>query len=260
MNSTQSNSTNPEPKATAAHKQLKAKPQKPEVKEPTRGQRLADTLASKVGSWPFLIGQTTVLAGWVGANLMPGVPHWDQSPFILLNLMFSFASAYTAPIVLMSQNRQSDAEGEQNAYNHKVNLKTAHDMELLHEKIDDLSLRQLPELLERLNQQQQSSGEIKLIVLPTQPAPVAENEKVAKASTSDTKAWQSESSALLPRLSASHSDQPTSVGFVPVHFIHSQNQSVNLTSSSPYFKLGQPMLILNGLAVDFNRESSKQKV
>lgn len=260
MNSTQSNSTNTEPNATATHKHLKQKPQKPEVKQLTRGQRLADVLASKVGSWPFLIGQTTVLVGWVGANLMPGVPHWDQSPFILLNLMFSFASAYTAPIVLMSQNRQSDAEREQNTYNHKVNLKTAHDMELLHEKIDDLSLRQLPELLERLNQQQQSSGEIKLVVLPTQPAPVAEYEKVAKASTSDTKAWQSETSALLSQLSASNSDQPTYVGFVPVHFNQTENQSMNLASSSPYLKPGQPMLILNGLAVDFNRESGRQEV
>jgi uncharacterized membrane protein len=260
MNSTQSNSTNTEPKAPATHKQLKPKPQKPEVKQLTRGQRLADALASKVGSWPFLIGQTTVLVGWVGANLMPGVPHWDESPFILLNLMFSFASAYTAPIVLMSQNRQSDAEREENAYNHKVNLKTAHDMELLHGKIDDLSLRQLPELIERLNQQQQSSGEIKLVVLPTQPAPVAESDRVAKASTSDMEAWQSETSALLPQLSASNCDQATSVGFVPVYFSQSENQSVNLASNSPHFKPGQPMLILNGLAVDFNRDSSQQKV
>lgn len=260
MNSTQSNSTNTELKATATPKQLKPKPQKPEAKQLTRGQRLADALASKVGSWPFLIGQTTVLAGWVGANLMPGVPHWDESPFILLNLMFSFASAYTAPIVLMSQNRQSDAEREQNTYNHKVNLKTAHDMELLHEKIDDLSLHQLPELIERLNQQQQSSGEIKLVVLPTPPAPVAESGSVAKASTSDTKAWQSESSALLPQLSVSNSDQPTYVGFVPVQFSQSENQSVNLASSSLCFKPGQPMLILNGLPVNFNGESSQEEV
>jgi Protein of unknown function (DUF1003) len=41
----------------------------------------------------------TVLMGWVGVNLAPGLPHWDESPFILLNLVFSFASAYTATYI-----------------------------------------------------------------------------------------------------------------------------------------------------------------
>jgi uncharacterized membrane protein len=50
----------------------------------TLGQRVADKMAAKVGSWAFLIGQSTILAGWVGLNLAPGVPHWDEQPFICL--------------------------------------------------------------------------------------------------------------------------------------------------------------------------------
>lgn len=107
----------------------------------TFGQKLADAMAAKVGSWGFLIGQTIVLTGWVGANTIPGMPHWDQSPFILLNLVFSFASAYTAPVVLMSQNRQSDEDREQAAQNHLVNLRTAESIELLHRKLDELQAR-----------------------------------------------------------------------------------------------------------------------
>ncbi|KYC43831.1 hypothetical protein WA1_01345 [Scytonema hofmannii PCC 7110] len=45
------------------------------TQELTRGQRLADKLASQVGSWGFLISQSAILAGWVGLNAMPGVPH-----------------------------------------------------------------------------------------------------------------------------------------------------------------------------------------
>jgi len=107
----------------------------------TFGQKLADAMAAKVGSWGFLIGQTLVLTGWVGANTIPGMPHWDQSPFILLNLVFSFASAYTAPVVLMSQNRQSDEDREQAAQNHAVNLRTAESIELLHRKLEDLQAK-----------------------------------------------------------------------------------------------------------------------
>jgi uncharacterized membrane protein len=133
---------------------LRKVPQKPEIQERTFGQKLADSMAAKVGSWAFLIGQTTVLAGWVGANLAPGVAHWDEPPFILLNLVFSFASAYTAPIVLMSQNRQSDEDRKQSAHNYEVNVQTAHNIELLHQKIDELQSQNLSQLLELIKQQQ----------------------------------------------------------------------------------------------------------
>jgi uncharacterized membrane protein len=137
------------------------------AKKQKLGQKVADAMAAKVGSWSFLIGQSTVLAAWVGLNLTPGVPHWDQSPFILLNLVFSFASAYTAPIVLMSQNRQSDIEREKNEYDHLVNRQAAQNIELLHEKIDTLQAQQIQELTQIIKQQQQALNEIKAGVLPT---------------------------------------------------------------------------------------------
>lgn len=134
--------------------------------EPTLGQRVADAMAAKVGSWGFLIGQTVVLSGWVGANLMPGVPHWDESPFILLNLVFSFASAYTAPVVLMSQNRQSEEERKKAEYDHLVNRKASHDIELLHKKIDILQSQQIQELTQIIKQQQQQINETKSLLEP----------------------------------------------------------------------------------------------
>jgi uncharacterized membrane protein len=132
----------------------------------TRGQRIADSMAAKVGSWAFLIGQSTFLAGWVVMNSIPGLPHWDEQPYILLNLMFSFASAYTAPIVLMSQNRQSDAEREKAEYDHQVNLKAGYDIELLHEKMDKLQAQQIQELTMVVKEQQRYLNEMKASVLP----------------------------------------------------------------------------------------------
>lgn len=138
---------------------------RPPMLEPTKpertfGQKLADRMASKVGSWAFIGAQSVILTGWIGANTIPGLPHWDESPFILLNLVFSFASAYTAPVVLMSQNRQSEEDRESAAINHQVNLHTAQEIEFLHQKIDDLHTstlqtqsRQLSELVELLHQQ-----------------------------------------------------------------------------------------------------------
>ncbi|MEH1872910.1 DUF1003 domain-containing protein [Nostoc sp.] len=143
----------------------------------TRGQRIADKLATHVGSWGFLIGQSVVLAGWVGVNAMPGVPHWDESPFMMLNLVFSFASAYTAPVVLMSQNRQSDTDRINAEIDHQVNLKAGQNIELLHEKLDDLHTQKLDELTQIIKEQQRvlhqlqvslapESKEVKVSVLP----------------------------------------------------------------------------------------------
>ncbi|MBX9253683.1 DUF1003 domain-containing protein [Desmonostoc muscorum CCALA 125] len=135
--------------------------------ELTFGQRLADKFATQVGSWGFLIGQSTILAGWVGINLMPGVPHWDDSPFMMLNLVFSFASAYTAPIVLMSQNRQSDTDRKNAEIDHKVNLRAGQNIELLHEKLDDIHTQQLNELTQIIKEQQRVISELKVTLVPT---------------------------------------------------------------------------------------------
>ena len=143
-----------------------AKIQPPEKKPLTFGQKVADKMAAKVGSWAFLIGQSTVLAGWVGCNLMPGVPHWDESPFILLNLVFSFASAYTAPVVLMSQNRQSEEDRESANHNYQVTLQAAQNLELLHEKLDAQYAKKLDELTVLIKQQQQAASEVKVVFVP----------------------------------------------------------------------------------------------
>lgn len=171
MHSTQA--TQQENKATqpapAVLKQVEAaKLQSPATKPSTFAQRLADKMASKVGSWAFLIGQSTVLAGWIGCNLMPGVPHWDEQPFILLNLVFSFASAYTAPVVLMSQNRQSEEDREHASHNYQITLQAAQNIELLHEKLDSQYTQKLDEL-SALIQQQQATNEVKIIFVPAQP-------------------------------------------------------------------------------------------
>jgi uncharacterized membrane protein len=72
----------------------------------TSGQRAADWLAGVVGSWGFIIVQSCILVGWAMLNVTAWVRHWDPYPFILMNLFLSLQAAYTAPVIMMSQNRQ----------------------------------------------------------------------------------------------------------------------------------------------------------
>lgn len=74
------------------------------------GESLADAVANGMGSWRFIIIQTTFVIIWMVLNLVGFMYHWDAYPFILLNLLFSTQAAYAAPIIMMSQNRQAQKD------------------------------------------------------------------------------------------------------------------------------------------------------
>jgi uncharacterized membrane protein len=78
--------------------------------EATLGERLADRIASGIGSWTFLIVQSVLVLVWVSVNLLGLALRWDPFPFILLNLMFSVQAAYTGPVLLLAGNRQSQKD------------------------------------------------------------------------------------------------------------------------------------------------------
>ena len=71
------------------------------------GQRAADGVANVVGSWRFIIIQSILLVVWVILNVSGWVFKWDPYPFILMNLVLSTQAAFTAPVIMMSQNRQA---------------------------------------------------------------------------------------------------------------------------------------------------------
>ncbi len=76
----------------------------------TLSQKAADTVARITGSWIFIIGQSVFFMLWALLNVTAWVKHWDPYPFILMNLFLSLQAAYTAPIIMMSQNRQSERD------------------------------------------------------------------------------------------------------------------------------------------------------
>ncbi|MEU8920284.1 DUF1003 domain-containing protein [Kitasatospora sp. NPDC048545] len=74
----------------------------------TLGDRVADGLAGGMGSWRFIIAQAAFTAAWIAANTLHGWSRWDEYPFVLLNLVYSFQAGFTGPILLLSQNRQAE--------------------------------------------------------------------------------------------------------------------------------------------------------
>src|SRR6266700_719273 len=106
--------------------------------ELTIGQRIADTVAATMGSWNFIIIQSVILMVWIVLNVTAYVQQWDPYPFILLNLALSFQAAYAAPFIMMSQNRQQDIDRKSAEHDYQINIKAELEIELLHQKIDQL--------------------------------------------------------------------------------------------------------------------------
>src|SRR4051794_32699355 len=115
---------------------LQAMDEPPAFARLTPGQRIADAFATVLGSWSFIIVQSAILAVWITANLVSAIRAWDPYPFVLLNLALSFQSAYAAPILMISQNRQGKLAERRNHLDLQVNMlaeqETTEILRLLH--------------------------------------------------------------------------------------------------------------------------------
>jgi uncharacterized membrane protein len=120
----------------------------------TVGERVADRVAKLGGSWMFIAVCLLSLLAWIFLNYtVLGVHAFDPYPFIFLNLMLSMVAALQAPIIMMSQNRQSATDRQMANHDYEVNLKAEIEIMALHEKVDALRSEQLAALL--LKQQEQ---------------------------------------------------------------------------------------------------------
>ncbi|SFC85307.1 DUF1003 domain-containing protein [Clostridium uliginosum] len=103
----------------------------------TLGERTADKIATFGGSWTFIITFGVVLAIWIIGNaVILSNKAFDPYPFVFLNLILSCLAAIQAPIIMMSQNRQSEKDRLTAANDYLVNLKSEIIIEDLHNKID----------------------------------------------------------------------------------------------------------------------------
>jgi uncharacterized membrane protein len=119
----------------------------------TLGERVADQVAAGVGSWPFIVTQSLLLAAWILANALLisswlGGKPFDPYPFILLNLVLSFQAAYTGPVVMMSQNRQAAKDRDEAEHDYQINQETLERLKHLERAHQDVK-RLLEELAER---------------------------------------------------------------------------------------------------------------
>jgi len=122
------------------------------------GQRLADKVASAMGSWTFIIAQTFFVIVWMILNLVGFLKHWDVYPFILLNLLFSTQAAYAAPIIMMAQNRQSDRDRIQAQKDYQTNTDAKLEIEEIQVTLTTMEVDKLDKII-RMLEEMRGSGQ-----------------------------------------------------------------------------------------------------
>ncbi len=128
----------------------------------TRGQKAADRVAGTVGSWWFIITQSIILVVWGVLNLTAWVRHWDPYPFILMNLVLSLQAAYTAPVIMMSQNRQAERDRLEAHNDYQINQQAEEEVRAI---LEHLAAQN--EVLEELHRTLNELKENKVGALPT---------------------------------------------------------------------------------------------
>lgn len=97
-----------------------------EAAQLTVADRAADLIAEFGGSWKFIIAAVFLFNVWVWINLWLasiGKITFDPYPFLLLSLAINMLSVLQAPIIIMSQNRQSHKDRLRAEIDYQVNLK-----------------------------------------------------------------------------------------------------------------------------------------
>ena len=118
----------------------------------TFGERASDAFAETMGSWKFIILQSVILMIWVMLNVGAYIEHWDPYPFILLNLALSLEAAYSAPIIMMSQNRQAIKDRFAAEEDYQVNTKAEEELKAVMEHLEQQDELML-DILRRLETQ-----------------------------------------------------------------------------------------------------------
>jgi uncharacterized membrane protein len=94
--------------------------------------RFSERVARFLGTAAFLAWMTVVIVAWVVWNFWgPGDLRWDDYPFIFLTLVLSLQASYSAPLILLAQNRQEGRDRVNLEQDRDQTARAHADMEIL---------------------------------------------------------------------------------------------------------------------------------
>lgn len=120
-------------------------------KRRTLADRAADAIAEFGGSWKFIGAALGIIIFWIVMNTYVLINGFDPRPFQMLNLLLGVIAGLQAPIIMMSQNRQSGKDRLRADLDYQVNLKNELALTEVLRRLDVLESERLPHLFEQQN-------------------------------------------------------------------------------------------------------------
>jgi uncharacterized membrane protein len=97
----------------------------------SRGDRAADRMRNTMGSWRFVFLFILFMAVWAALNTWAGIHHWDEYPFILLNLFLSMLAGLQGAILLIAAKRADGISAAMAEHDFKTNVAAKEEIEKL---------------------------------------------------------------------------------------------------------------------------------
>src|SRR6266850_3738205 len=120
-------------------------------KRMTIADRAADMLAEFGGSWKFIGFAIGIIVSWIVFNSYILFRGFDPAPYQMLNLVMGIIAGLQAPIIMMSQNRQSEKDRLRADLDFQVNLKNEISLAEVLRRLDVLESERLPHLFSQQN-------------------------------------------------------------------------------------------------------------
>jgi uncharacterized membrane protein len=84
-----------------------------------------------MGSWRFVFLFVFFMAFWALLNTWAGIHHWDEYPFILLNLFLSMLAGLQGAILLIAAKRADSVSAAMAEHDFKTNVAAKEEIESL---------------------------------------------------------------------------------------------------------------------------------
>ena len=114
------------------------------------GERAADKLRNGMGSWTFVFGFLAFMGFWAYLNSTDAFQHWDEYPFILLNLFLSMLAGLQGAILLIAAKRADSISAAMAQHDYDTNVEAKKEIE----KLTELNEKQLALIQKLLNERQ----------------------------------------------------------------------------------------------------------
>ncbi len=97
----------------------------------SRGDRAADKLRNGMGSWRFVFYFIGFMIVWATLNTVGSIRHWDEYPFILLNLFLSMLAGLQGAILLIAAKRADAVSAAMAEHDYRTNVEAKKEVEEL---------------------------------------------------------------------------------------------------------------------------------